>query len=440
MEQDRAVRSTPKIGLAGMWALAKHLRMPAAQGLLVLSAVWFNYGYPLVFGLATFGAFFGGAALTYVVHRTADLILESLIAENARAHLMLYAGILLIFAGLASVILDRSGATVRIDFLLICSLILSTTVVNLLFHSGNANAIFAYSLFFATANLGLTAIWKWQGATDIRSLIIAINLVSFAFAIVTVTMMRSMERFSLRDLREAIGILVDRWQVLGLDTVKRLGFASFSIFIAYGAIVVLSDRLDDKEIGALRVFMSVVFVGQYLTPVAPKLFYSLFREVSRSSEILTLLRPFRGAFFLALAVWLVALEVGSAFTPAKWSMVPIALAAYPVILVVSVLDKALLQLSGLRNAAIYIGALTLVAAVVLRATPTDPRWLLLGLVVVYPLYLTLFIRHGAVWLALAAISLSGAGILIAVQSIYWGVPCLALLGLFWRRTSWEIAK
>lgn len=341
-----------------MDAISKVLRRfsPAlTQLFLVASTTVISVGYPVIFGLHAYGVFASAVALTFIIHRTADLMIESTIASHrlgdfVRSSLTIF---LVITLGNLAIETFAPPSPFKIDYFVLFSLLYSTVVLNFIFKTGDTfrQALFAGGFLFTTL---MTTVIGYLGKFEQLSMLIGtINIVGASIGVLIFAPHVRREFIEWRahaDLRQASGV-----KRQSADAVFRLFYASFNLLLSFGVILIAEHRLTTEEIGATRLFSSIALIGLSLTPINPKMYYEMTRHTASPKELLAVLRPHLLALGIALSGWMVGVVlIAAKLLPIDLHGIELALATYPAVLFLSTFDKVVLNQRGLRTASLFV--------------------------------------------------------------------------------------
>lgn len=381
------------------------------QASLVGSALIVSYGYPLLFGLTVYGHFAAATVLTFITQRIVDLIAESTIAERdpfalvksslivSACALALLAGVRFFFPAVLPTVFDLG---------LFLSLAASTVVLNLMFQIGGRVTQFLYAMAFGTLNLATTLIWFALGRHDLPLALTITNFSGFAVGIVLLLVDHRRRAPPVTPVaRTANAVMLGRLPY-------RVLFAAFQIIATFGAILIASRHLPADQIGALRLLTTFALMGYSLSPVNPKMLYSISHAVESPGDLVCVMKPFAPVFAALLLFWLVAIvAIGWAGMADGDHLYLYGLAIYPVVLFSAVFERVLISRRGIRTVGMLVGlfaALTAGALSIGRDLGYHAA-VLIVCVAAYPLVLAMFLSPRFLPIVLFSILLAGIGAL-----------------------------
>lgn len=379
------------------------------QASLIASALIVSYGYPFLFGLATYGHFATTTVLTFITQRIVDLIAESTIAERdpfilIKSSLTVSVSALLILAIVR--FLFPIALQTTFDLPLFISLVVSTIVLNLMFQIGSRVAQFLYAATFATVHLAMTVIWFALGRSDLPLALTITNILGFCIGAGLLVF----------EHRRAIpsGYPAQRMTnavMLG-QLPYRVLFAAFQLIATFGAVMIASRHLPPEQIGALRLLTTFALMGYALSPVNPKMLYAISRTVEDPAGLIRVMRPFAPVFAVLLICWFIAITtIGWTGMAKNGHLYLYALAVYPVVLFGAVFEKVLVNRRGIRSVGPVVGLFAAATAAVLLLG-RDVNYYAVVLIVsvaLYPLVLTLFLSPKFAPMIIFTLMLAGIG-------------------------------
>lgn len=417
------------------------------QMCLVGSAIFVGFGFPLVFGLSAYGLFAASTALTFIIQKATDLTIESVLIENSLKKLLFSTLISFsLILSLAAILIHiYPDSRFDIDYALLATMVSSTLIINLIFMKGTAVSQMAYAVFFILTTILFTAIFRLSFFDNISLLLILINISGTVFGIVIVFFIyRHASRQTVPNLRvlETTAAKLSKPRELVGEFINRFLFASLTLLVSFGSVLIASNKLSDPELGALRLFASIVLIGYWITPINPKAFYAIASSIDTPQSMTKLFDEQWVPFTVLLIVWFFSIIIiRLLFSDINTMSFIGAICIYPCVLFVSVFDKSLLSARGLSGTAPLIGLYAFVVFIGLLNAETLYQYeIVLGVAMIcYPLVMVLllarsFLSHVALPVTLA---ICAAGVLFGpgtIGPLIASTVFLAIIFLLARKT------
>lgn len=398
--------------LTGIAKFIPALLPSLTQASLIGSALIVSYGYPLLFGLTAYGHFATATVLTFITQRIVDLIAESTIAERdpsnlVKSSLIVSACALLILA--AGRYFFPTVLQAVFDLKLFLSLVISTVVLNLMFQIGSRVAQFFYAAAFALLHLVITLTWFALGRSDLPLALTITNILGFCIGASLLLSERK------RAAPHAAPAQRTTYAVMLRQLPYRALFAAFQIVATFGAVIIATRHLPAEQIGALRLLTTFALMGYSLSPVNPKMLYSISRTVENPAGLIGAMRPFAPMFTALLLCWLIAITaIGWIGMARNDHLYLYALALYPVVMFSAVFEKVLLNRRGIRTIGPVVGLFAAATAGTLLLGQNLQYYAIALIICIaaYPLVLASFLSPQFLPMILLTILLAGIGALL----------------------------
>ena len=406
-----------------------------SQMFFVASAVFSGLGFPYIFGVEAYGAFVGAATLTLIVQRLTDLMIEPLIGERDPRKLIIIAITSFALAVLASLALRQIDSSYQINLLLLLSLLSSTVVLNLIFQSRDQILQLIYSIVFFFGLVLTSVLVRSLGSENIT---IVLTITGFLGALIGL-MCIHMRRTPLNGILKK----TQNRAIHHSNTLDRILFSSLSITLLYLAPLIASHKLNNFELGHFRIYTSLAFLGYWLTPISPKLFYTLGDQLSTPAGIRRLLIQHRYVMWALLSGWFFVLVFLREF-PQSWSGPSFvgALCLYPAGLCFGFFDKSQSGSVGLNRiskvSAIFAGGTAIAMAI--ATTNLQLQIIVAFSILLFPLALAKIFRPNMMLFTVLPILASALGFVVLFEQSPIVVTVLALafvlgVGLFFRKSE-----
>lgn len=397
------------------------------QLFLVASTTVISVGYPIVFGLHAYGVFASAVALTFIIHRTADLTIESTIASHrlpdfARTSFTIFVIVTLVNVAIGYV---APPSPFRIDYFVLFSLLYSTVILNFIFKTGDTVRQTVFAAAFLSITLVVTAFGYFGHIERLSMLIGTINMLGASIGAL-IFAPHIQREFSNRapqaNPRTPFG--TTRWSA---DMIFRLCYASFNLLLSFGVILIAEHHLTTEEVGATRLFSSIALIGLSLTPINPKMYFEMTRHTASPADLLSVLRPYLPSLGIALVIWMIGvILVATRLLPIDLHGIELALATYPAVLFFSTFDKVVLNQRGLALASSFVVTFAVMGAAAL-ALAQDFRQVgitLAALMLLYPVISAAVLMPPFLAIALPLSLIGGCAALVLTL----GMPFSAIAG------------
>lgn len=379
-------------------------------------------GFPIIFGVEAYGKFAECTAVTFLVHKLVDLVSETNIIHNDVEKLIstaLFSALIFSAPLLIAYYFFFLSAT-YIDLLLLSSLLVSSIVFNIAFQRWSPLKRLGYLIGFALISVAVCFLYWSLNSRDVALVLTTIN---FTGGFVGVSLIiRGVRLVEFRALggRSLVRVLSSFWKMIS-SVWDRFFFASFSLFTAYGLLILAGPRLEFEDVGRLKLFLTFCTVGLFVTPVNPKELYRLATEINDESELFAFIRSSRALYFALFFAWLCAYVVlFFALRPGD-GLFLVAASVYGSVMFTAVIDKVALSLLGLAFSARFILCFTAMAGLIVAffGCDLDSFVICAGfLLVLYPICVLCVLRGRFYLAAIVPVGMSGVFLLISVARIY----------------------
>jgi hypothetical protein len=192
--------------------------------------------------------------------------------------------------------------------------------------------------------------------------------------------------------------------------------------MGYGAVFLTSDKLNNIDAGLLRLFVSVALIGAWTAPISPKLYYALTRGVDTPDLLFIRLSPFLRPMYAALFCWAIFIVlIFVVGLPKGYSDIALAVAAYPTVVLSSIMDKVLLNSKGMRVSSLFVSMATFATIAALLATGNvqNITATVLCALMLYPFVIALLLLRPFLPLATLTLFLGGLAVISLAFNAAW---------------------
>nr|WP_278986424.1 hypothetical protein [Plesiomonas shigelloides] len=242
----------------------------AIQILSIVSGALATFFIPYLYGLEDYGVFLRLAILSFIVHRFIDVMNEPLILMAKKESLFLavitngvaFSLVVLLFASL----FNLSG----LDISLLLSLVVSSAYLNYLYKITDEKALLFYYIGYISLFFGMS-FSKFVGIYS-PSISQLYQVVAYASILISIFLFGNpgcdFPRIHTIDIFNGFK-----------RTIFLLGFAFSNMFFSYLFLYLMMAKMDDVEIGGLRVMLALVQSAILLYPINMK-----FIQIDLSNE------------------------------------------------------------------------------------------------------------------------------------------------------------
>lgn len=376
--------------------------------------------FPLLFGMEAYGKFAATTALTFIAQKVIDLTVESNIANRNYRNTIRSAGYaaVLVLAPLIFIDATSESAVFKVEYLLLVSLVASNIVLNMSFQLLTAVSRAVYLTIFSTLTVGISLAFWLAGSQAISTILTIIN---FSGCIVGLQFLsRAISNDSAADKNGALEV-VPRFSAQLLDVIYRFLFSTFALFMTFGSILIASSKFDYTEIGIFRISLTIVAIGNFISPINPKEMYRIARSIESWQGLASFFRQNQSAYLVLIAMWLVVAGVCIFVFGDMVGVLMFSICLYAASLYSTVIEKVFLSRQGIWKASFFVSAYTAVSVAIMFIPQTLELFALTitAIILLYPVYLAAILRRGFLRTAIVPVALSGS--MLAVAAISRGI-------------------
>jgi len=379
-------------------------------------------GFPMIFGIEAYGKFAEYTAVTFLVHKLIDLVTESNIVHNDVEKLISTAlvGSLIFSIPLLFAYYFFSLSAAYVDLLLLGSMIVSSIVFNIAFQRWSPLRRLWYLIGFALVSVAVSFLYWEFNSRDVALVLTTINFIGGFFGVLLI--IRSIRLAELRVLggRSLVRVLSSFWKMIS-SVRDRFFFASFSLFTAYGLLIMAGPHLEFEDVGRLKLFLTFCTVGLFVTPVNPKELYRLAAEINDENQLFAFFRSGRALYFALFSAWLCSYVVLLFLLRSEDSIFLVAASVYGSVMFSAVIDKVALSLLGLAFSARSILCFTVMACLMVAFFGDDLADFAICagfLLVLYPICVLCVLRGKFYLAAIVPVGMSSVFFMISVARMY----------------------
>lgn len=376
--------------------------------------------FPLLFGMEAYGKFAATTAMTFIAQKVIDLMVESNITSGNYRNMIrsaAYAAVL-VLTPLIFVDATSESAVLKVEYLLLVSLIASNIVLNMSFQVLTAVSRAVYLTIFSTLTVGISLSFWLVGSHAISTILTIIN---FSGCVVGLQFLRrALGNDSAADTKAALEA-VPRFFAQLLDVIYRFLFSTFALFMTFGSILIASSKFDYSQIGIFRTSLTIVAIGIFISPINPKEMYRIARSIESWEGLASYFRQNQLAYLVLIAVWLVVSGVCIFVFGDMVGVLMFSICLYAASLYSTVLEKVFLSRQGIGKASFFVFAYSAGSVAMLFIPQTLELFALTISVIIllYPVYLAAILRRGFLRTAIVPVALSGS--MLAVAAVSRGV-------------------